>query len=110
MPAPSNKSSAAGSKVTVDFLVNRVLFSEYQKGALLETIAQAAEKLGMSGKVVAAAIRYAVPVDLETYRVSNANCVFQYPAMRLIKATWGVLPGKLNCANLLSRAAKRFMS
>jgi hypothetical protein len=109
MHRPS-QSSAAGSKVTVEFQVNRVLFSEYQKGALLETIAQAAEKLGMSGKVVAAAIRYAGPIDLKTHRVSNANCVFKYPAMKLIRATWGVLPGKLNCGNLLSPAAKRFMS
>jgi hypothetical protein len=49
----------SGSKVSVDFRVNRVVFYEYQKGALEATIAQAAEKLGMSGKVVAAAIRYA---------------------------------------------------
>ena len=106
----STASSAAGSKVTVDFQVNRVLFSEYQKGALLETIAQAAEKLGMSGKVVAAAIRYAGPIDLKTHRVFNADRVFKYLAMKLIRATWGVLPGKLNCANLWSPAANRFMS
>jgi hypothetical protein len=30
--------------------------------------------------------------------------------MTLIRATWGVLPGKLNCANLWSPAANRFMS
>jgi hypothetical protein len=107
---PSSASGAAGSKVPVDFLVNRVLFSEYQKGALLETIAQAAEKLGMSGKVVAAAIRYASFIGLNTQRVSNANRVFKHPAMKLIRATWGVLPGKLNCASLWSPAANSFMS
>ena len=46
------------SQVPVDFRINRVVHFEYQKGALEATIAQAAEKLGMSGTVVAAAVRY----------------------------------------------------
>ncbi|KAK4039192.1 hypothetical protein C8A01DRAFT_16807 [Parachaetomium inaequale] len=47
-----------GSNVSVNFRTNRVVHFEYQKGALEATIAQAAEKLGMSGTVVAPAISH----------------------------------------------------
>jgi hypothetical protein len=35
------------------------VFHEYQKGDIIEIIEEAAAQLGMSGKVVAAALRYA---------------------------------------------------
>lgn len=55
------KSTRGNSSVEVDFRNNRVVFFEYQKGDLVEIIEEAAAKLGMSGKVIAAALRY---VDL----------------------------------------------
>ncbi|KAH6845685.1 hypothetical protein B0I37DRAFT_190634 [Chaetomium sp. MPI-CAGE-AT-0009] len=54
----STGASRRSSSVEVEFLVNRVLFSEYQKGDLIEVIEAAAEKLGMTGKVVAAALSH----------------------------------------------------
>ncbi|KAK3299522.1 uncharacterized protein B0H64DRAFT_308622, partial [Chaetomium fimeti] len=46
------------SDVQVEFLVNPVGFADYQMGDLLEYIQDAAEELGMSGRVVAAVLSH----------------------------------------------------
>jgi hypothetical protein len=55
----------------VEWLNNRIVFHEYQKGDIIEIIEEAAAQLGMSGKVVAAALRYADPPS----KIGDSFCV-----------------------------------
>lgn len=71
---PPAKPSRGNPSVEVEFLSNRVVYREYQMGDLIGILEEAAAKLGMTGKVVAACLRCVESfVEMWAFTVVHTN-------------------------------------